>query len=123
MNSDIFLTEDEDLPAAGCTVSYSVVSQWPGGFQTNLNIVNNTTTALNGWTLRYQFPNGQTFNDLWNGVRSISGDSVTVTNAAWNPSVAAGGTIAGVGFNATWDNATNARPTNFTLNNRRCAMG
>jgi hypothetical protein len=122
LNPHIFLTEDEDLPAAGCTVVYNETNQWPSGFQVSLTIENNLTTPLNGWTLRYTFPTGQTFTDLWNGNRSQSGPDVTVTNASWNGSVAAGGTIAGVGFNGTWDNATNARPANFTLNNRRCAL-
>jgi hypothetical protein len=122
MNPNIFLTPDDDLPAAGCNVHYTVVNQWPGGFQAALDLENSTTTAINGWSLQFQFATGQTFNDLWNGVRSQNGPNVTVTNAAWNPSIPAGGTLTGMGFNATWDNAANAAPVNFTLNGRRCSL-
>jgi hypothetical protein len=34
-----------------------------------------------------------------------------------------GGVLDDVGFLASWDNATNAGPPNFTLNGKRCAHG
>jgi len=124
MNSDIFLTEDEDLPAAACTISWSVTNQWPGGFGNNINITNTGTTPLTSWTLGFQFASGQTISpQAWNGVFSQSGVNATIRNESWNASIPVGATVSGVGFNGTWDNATNPKPPNFTLNNRRCALG
>ncbi|MEV6967702.1 hypothetical protein AB0M47_21605 [Hamadaea sp. NPDC051192] len=40
---------------------------------------------------------------------------------SWNATLAPGQTLSGVGFNATWDDYTNADPPNFSLNNRRCS--
>jgi len=124
MNPDIFLTPDDDLPTPACSVSWSVTNQWNGGFGTNINITNTGTTPLNNWTLGFQFAEGQTVAQAaWNGNASSNGANVNITNAAWNGSVPVGGTVSGVGFNATWDNATNPKPTNFTFNGRRCAIG
>jgi hypothetical protein len=124
MNSDIFLTEDEDLPAASCSIAWTVTSQWPSGFGTNINITNTGTAPTTSWALSFQFASGQTVaQNAWNGNASSNGPTVTITNATWNNAIPVGGTLPGVGFNATWDNATNPKPTNFTLNGRRCAMG
>ena len=124
MNSDIFLTEDEDLPAASCSIAWTVTSQWPSGFGTNINITNTGTAPTTSWALSFQFASGQTVaQNAWNGNASANGPTVTITNAAWNNAIPVGGTLSGVGFNGTWDNATNPKPTNFTLNGRRCAMG
>ena len=47
---------------------------------------------------------------------------VTVRNASWNAVIPGnGGVLNQVGFNGTWDNATNADPPNILLNGRRCA--
>jgi hypothetical protein len=59
----------------------------------------------------------------WNGNFSQSGVNATVTNASWNAAIPAGGSLDGVGFNGNWDNAADAIPINFTVNNKRCALG
>lgn len=48
---------------------------------------------------------------------SSNGLRVPVRNESWNAVIVPnGGTLSGVGFLATWNNVTNARPTRFTLN-------
>ena len=113
------------LAAAGqaqtaCNVSYTISSQWPGGFGAALTIDNTGTTAISNWTLGWSFANGQTVTELWNGNVTQSGANVTVTNMSYNGSIAAGGSLTGVGFNGTWNNATNSIPTAFTLNGVAC---
>ncbi len=124
LNDNVFLVPDDDLPPAQCSIQYALFDQWTSAFQVNLKITNLSSTATNGWTLRWTFPGGQTFNQVWNGNGSTSGVTATVTNASWNPVIPGnGGALTDVGFIATWDNATNARPPNFTLNGKRCARG
>jgi len=123
LHPNAFVVADDDLPPATCSVAYSIVTSWPGQFQVNIKITNLSTRALNGWTLRYQFSNGQTFVMTWNGNFSQSGVNATATNASWNGTIPAGGSLDGVGYNGTWDNAADAVPINFTLNNQRCALG
>jgi len=47
---------------------------------------------------------------------------VTVTNESYNGSIAAGASYTGVGFNGTWNGATNAIPTAFSLNGTACTV-
>jgi len=109
--------------AASCNIGYSITSQWQGGFGAALSITNTGTTALSNWTLTWNFANGQTISQLWNGNLTESGSSVTVTNLGYDGSIPAGGSVTSVGFNGTWNGATNAVPTNFALNGVACNGG
>ncbi|WP_307848567.1 cellulose binding domain-containing protein [Microbispora oryzae] len=64
-------------------------------------------SAVNGWTVKWTWPSGQTISSLWNGTQSVSGSSVTVRNADYNGSIAAGGSTM-FGFTA---NGIAATPT------------
>jgi hypothetical protein len=118
---NVFLVDNDDLPATTCSVHYTVTTSWPGNFQVDMTITNTGATALTSWALRWEFNNGQTFTQVWNGIGSQSGARVTVTNASWNGTLNPGQSLGGVGFNATFDDFTNANPPNFTINNRRCS--
>jgi len=100
---------DDDLPPAACKVNYQVLTTWPGNFQIGIDITNQSSTATNGWNLRWTFANGQTITQLWNGVDTPSGASHAVRNAPHNGSLGAGATTT-FGFNGTW-NGTNSIPT------------
>ena len=104
---------------AGCSVAYSVVSQWNNGFQGDVKITNGGA-AVTGWTLIWSFPSGQAVTQLWNGVATESGAAVTVTNASFNADIATGGTV-DVGFTASLTGA-NTTPASFTLNGVSCAV-
>jgi xyloglucan-specific exo-beta-1,4-glucanase len=104
--------------SGGVHVGYVIANQWPGtpgGFTVNLTITNNSTTAINGWTLKFTFPGTQQVTQLWNGVASQTGSQVTVTNASWNGTIPANGGSVSLGFNGSWS-GTNTAPTSFTLN-------
>ncbi|MCS7477460.1 cellulase family glycosylhydrolase [Umezawaea endophytica] len=101
-----------------CAVAYKVGSQWQGGFGADVTIRNTGSTAVNGWTLRWTFANGQTVTQMWNATASQSGAQVSAVNAPYNAAIAAGGSV-GFGFNASWT-GTNAAPTTFTLNGASC---
>ncbi|MDH2426702.1 cellulose binding domain-containing protein [Sphaerisporangium sp. TRM90804] len=63
------------------------------------------SSSLNGWTVRWTWPSGQTIASLWNGEHTVSGSSVTVRNAPYNSSVPAGGSTT-FGFTANGSAAT-----------------
>ncbi|GAA4715046.1 endo-1,4-beta-xylanase [Phytohabitans rumicis] len=96
----------------GCSATYQVVSQWQGGFQATVTVRNTGTSAVNGWTVRWTFANGQTVTNLWNGVVTSSGSAVTVRNASYNGSIPASGSTS-FGFLGSW-NGTNAVPASVT---------
>ncbi len=52
---------------ATCSVTYSLVNTWPGGFQGQAVITNTGRAAVNGWALAWTFPGDQKITQLWNG--------------------------------------------------------
>jgi hypothetical protein len=123
VSANVFIVEDDDLPAAACSVDYRIVTTWPGFFQADMAVTNTSGAALSNWNLQWQFSNGQTFQQGWNGNFTLNGANATVTNASWNGTLRPGQRLGGIGFNGRWDDVTGALPVNFTLNGRRCALG
>lgn len=106
-------------PSAGCRVSYGV-NQWNTGFTASVVVTNTSATAITGWALRFTFPSGQAITQAWSSVATQSGSAVTLTNAAWNGTIAPGGSQQ-IGFNGS-HTGTNAAPASFTLNGTTCAV-
>jgi cellulose 1,4-beta-cellobiosidase len=96
--------------SGACSGTYSVTNSWSGGFQGQVVVKNTGSGTLNGWSLGWTFPGSQAINDLWNGGYSQSGETVTVSNASYNGSLASGAT-ATVGFTAT---GTSASPSSVS---------
>ena len=97
---------------SSCSAAYSVQTDWGSGFTASLNVTNNGTAAITGWTVTYTYAGNQTLSNGWNGTWSQSGKTVTVTNASYNGSLAAGAsTTAGANFNYS---GTNAAPASVT---------
>jgi endo-1,4-beta-xylanase len=100
-------------------VTYNVQSSWGTGGTVNVTIKNNTSTPVNGWTLAFAFPSGQTITNLWNGSYTQSGASASVKNASYNAAIGAGGGSVSFGFNY---NGSGGNPTSFTLNGAACTV-
>jgi endoglucanase len=111
------LTAPAASAATGCSVSYTVPSQWSTGFTTSITITN-LGSPLTSWTLGYTYAGNQTLANGWNGTWTQTGANVTVTNAAWNGTVATNGTV-NIGANFNYS-GTNTNPTTFTLNGATC---
>ncbi|TDB81058.1 cellulose-binding domain-containing protein [Micromonospora sp. KC721] len=107
--------------AAGCRVSYSVGSQWPGGFTGNVTVTN-LGDPLSGWTLTWSFSAGQQVTQAWNATVSQSGTQVTARNAGWNGNLATNASTS-FGFNGSWNNSNNPTPSSFSLNGTVCTGG
>lgn len=104
--------------ATGCQVTYTISSQWQGGFGANVSITN-LGSAINSWTLDWSFADGQTITSLWNGNDTQSGAGVSVASLSYNGSIPTGGSTS-FGFNGSWNNTANAVPTSFVLNGTPC---
>jgi cellulose 1,4-beta-cellobiosidase len=100
-----------------CHVGYTITNAWSTGFQVALSIQNTGTLALNGWTLTWTFPSGQSIASLWNGTATQSASAVTVTNLGYNANIAAGASSNDVGFVG---NGAGAAPTSFSINGVVC---
>ncbi|HEY7223793.1 MAG TPA: cellulase family glycosylhydrolase [Micromonosporaceae bacterium] len=95
-------------PSGGCSATYTIVNQYPGGFQAEIT-VRAGTTAISSWRVGWTFANGQTVAQLWNGNLTSNLPSVTVTNMSYNGALPANGTTT-FGFIGTWNNSTNTVP-------------
>ncbi|SCG56839.1 fibronectin type III domain-containing protein [Micromonospora rifamycinica] len=105
-------------PGPTCAVTYQKQAEWPGGFVTNVTIGNTATTTVDGWTLAFTFPGDQRITTLWSATYTQSGSAVTIRNAGWNGTIAAGASVS-FGFQGTWS-GSNASPTAFSLNGAPC---
>jgi hypothetical protein len=95
-----------------CRGTYSVVNSWPGGFQGQVVVTNTGSSTKNGWKLGWTFPGNQAISSLWDGMYGQSGETVTVNNASYNGSIAAGGTVT-VGFTGSYT-GTNSAPSTIS---------
>jgi endoglucanase len=103
--------------ASSCTVAYSVVNNWPGGFQASITITNNAA-ALSNWTLAFTFPNDQAVSNGWGGTFTQNGQNLSVASASYDGALATGGSTT-IGFVGTVG-STNSLPTYFTINGYAC---
>jgi len=113
----IQITVNNGPAPGGCLVKYTV-TQYPGSFQANLNIINASSTTINGWKLVFTFPGNQQVSSGFNGIFTQNGNQVTISNVSWNGTIASNG-IVSTGFNGSWS-GSNPSPTNFTLNGVSC---
>jgi xyloglucan-specific exo-beta-1,4-glucanase len=108
------------VSAAGqCTVSYTQYD-WGSGATVKVTIKNNSATAVDGWNLKWDFPGNQKIANLWCGEFTQSGTTVTVTNASYNSTIAAGGLVT-FGFNLSYS-GSNMQPASFSLNGTACSI-
>ncbi|GAA5193761.1 hypothetical protein GCM10023322_56490 [Rugosimonospora acidiphila] len=106
--------------AGGCRVG-DTISAWNTGLTANLTITNTGSTPINGWSLVFTLPSGQTITSGWNATYTPTSGPVTATNLGYNGSLPAGGSTT-IGFQANHTGNT-AAPTSFSLNGRACALG
>ncbi|WBB76092.1 cellulose-binding domain-containing protein [Micromonospora sp. WMMD1128] len=104
--------------APGCRVDYTVAAQWSGGFTANVNLTN-LGDPLNGWTVTWSFGAGQTVSQAWSADITQTGASVRAANVSYNGSLGTNATTS-FGFNGTWNNASNPKPTSFAVNGVTC---
>ncbi|GIH02433.1 hypothetical protein Rhe02_05000 [Rhizocola hellebori] len=103
---------------AGCRVTYTIQSQWGGGFTSNVSITN-LGDPLTSWSLRWTFPAaGQAVSSIWNASYTQSASQVTVSNLGYNGNVATNASVS-FGFNGAWT-TSNPVPASFAVNGVTC---
>lgn len=116
----VSVTTSSGGSSTACGVAYRVTNEWPDGFQGEIVLRNTGSSAINGWTLRWTFPDGQRVSNLWGGTAAQSGAEVSVTSASYTASIAPAGSVT-LGFTATKGSA-NPDPAAFTLNDSACSL-
>lgn len=98
---------------ASTAVSFDITSTWATGYNGEITVTNNGDTAVNGWTLEFDFTG--TITNLWNATLvSQIGTHYIVQNAGFNAAIPVGGSVT-VGFSANPADQTQP-PTNYIFN-------
>src|SRR5690606_31549683 len=92
--------EPTDPPAGECAATIEVVNEWGSGWQGNVTVTAGAA-ALDGWSLTWDWPGGQSIGSAWNADWSQSGSTVTAGDVGWNGGVAAGQSREVFGFVAS----------------------
>ncbi|MGC3859965.1 GH12 family glycosyl hydrolase domain-containing protein [Micromonospora chersina] len=103
---------------AACSVKYTT-NVWNNGFTADVTVTNTGSSTVNGWTLNYNLPSGQTITGSWNATVTQSGSAVTARNLSYNGALAPGASTS-FGYQATLNGAFST-PSSFTLNGATCA--
>jgi cellulose 1,4-beta-cellobiosidase len=113
------------VPGSGaCAVAYNIVNQWGNGFQVDVIVTNNSSTAVNGWSLVWTFAGNEAYGAGWNATMTASGNTVTASNPTghWNGTIGANGGTVSFGFQGTHSGNV-VVPSPFTLNGTTCGGG
>ncbi|NUO42280.1 MAG: cellulose-binding protein, partial [Streptomyces sp.] len=108
-----FQSSEPSPGTATCRVT-GTVNAWNTGLTASITLTNTGTTAIDGWSLAFTLPNGQTITSGWNAAYSPASGRVTAKNAAHNATIAPGASV-DIGFQATHTGDT-APPGSYTLN-------
>jgi hypothetical protein len=104
---------------SNCRITYTT-SAWNTGLTTDITIANTGSTAINGWSLVFTLPSGQTISSAWNATYSPTSGQVTAKNVTYNSTIAANGSVS-IGFQAS-HTGNAGKPTAFTLNGNACSV-
>lgn len=89
---------DENVQPAesGVLLEYSVDNSWEAAdammYGVQFGITNNTGSGISGWELVLDI-NGLISCDGWNGTYTVSGNTLTITNAEYNGDIGVGGNV------------------------------
>ncbi|GAB7046407.1 cellulose binding domain-containing protein [Catenuloplanes indicus] len=105
-------------PAETACRATAAVNAWNNGLTANITVTNTGGSALNGWTLAFTLPAGQTVTNGWNATYTPTSGRVTATNVGHNAQLAPGASVT-FGFQATHTGDSGA-PAAYALNGSAC---
>ena len=123
LQTNVFLDPDANFGAATCDIDYNLRRiDGTNTFSGTIDITNTSNQFIAGWAVRWQWAQGQAIRadaginitQSGPGGRNVTGTDVVVNR------ILAPGETEHTSFTANFDGVVNARPFNFTLNNRRC---
>ncbi|OWV11491.1 cellulose-binding protein [Micromonospora wenchangensis] len=105
-------------PAGGGCAVTTTVNAWSTGLTEDLTVTNTGSTPVNGWSLVFTLPSGQSITSGWNATYTPASGQVTARNVSYNPTIAPSASVS-IGFQAN-HTGNAAAPTAFTLNGVTC---
>ncbi|MFF9038773.1 GDSL-type esterase/lipase family protein [Streptomyces sp. NPDC014892] len=84
-----------------CSAVFRATNVWQGGYQGEVTVTNTSSATVPGWTVTVAPTAGARLTQVWNGTSTTAADgTTTVTDAAWNGTLAPGASTT-FGFVAT----------------------
>ena len=114
------VTIQQPLAPVACRVTYTVQSQWQGGFTAALSIADTGEQAFSGWKLTFTFGGDQKIGTVWGASAAQSGETVTLTNLGYDAAIAAGATLSNIGMTGTWT-VSDAAASGFAVDGVACS--
>jgi cellulase/cellobiase CelA1 len=96
------------------------VSPWNTGLTAQIKITNSGTTTINGWSLVFTLPSGQTITGGWGASYSPTSGQVTASPVSYTTTINVNSSVT-VGLQANHTGNT-GEPTSFTLNGNACTV-
>jgi hypothetical protein len=116
-SADVGEPEPGESVTPSCQAEYTVIKQWPDGFEGAVTIT--TAKALDDWRVVWSYKDGQKVTQMWDADFTQSGAKVTATAADYNKAVPTNGSLS-FGFLASWQ-SKNTSAYDFSLNGQDCA--
>ncbi|MET7806473.1 cellulose binding domain-containing protein [Micromonospora chersina] len=107
-------------PGSGACRVTATVNAWNNGLTEDITVTNTGTSTINGWSLVFTLPGGQSIVGGWNATYAPTSGQVTARNVDYNATLAPNASLS-IGFQATHTGNT-ARPSGFTLNGAACTV-
>ncbi|MFG3299616.1 cellulose binding domain-containing protein [Micromonospora chersina] len=107
-------------PGSGACRVTATVNAWNNGLTEDITVTNTGTSTLNGWSLVFTLPGGQSIVAGWNATYAPTSGQVTARNVDYNATLTPNASVS-LGFQATHTGNT-ARPSGFTLNGAACTV-
>ncbi|MEU6240157.1 glycoside hydrolase family 18 chitinase [Streptomyces sp. NPDC047024] len=101
--------------ATSVTATYAKTQDWGTGFEGKWTVQNTGSTAINSWTIEWDFPSGTSVSSAWDADVTSSGTHWTAKNKSYNGSVAPGASIS-----FSFNGAGSGSPSNCKLNGGGC---
>ncbi len=103
--------------SASAICTYKVDSEWATGFTASITIKNDTSSAINNWSVNWQYATNRSTSG-WNA--NLSGSNpYTATNLSWNGNIAVGQSVS-FGLQGEKNGGAVERPT---INGAACSGG
>ncbi|MER7503165.1 endo-1,4-beta-xylanase [Nonomuraea pusilla] len=113
-SSTVTFTTPSGGGTGGCAAAGAVQNQWDNGYVVQPVTVTNTgSSALGGWTVTFTLPAGHAITGSWNAALTVSGQTVTARNLAYNGSLAPDASTT-FGFQVSRPNGDTRTPPGYT---------
>ncbi|HWW71742.1 MAG TPA: cellulose binding domain-containing protein [Duganella sp.] len=91
---DVVVTPAGGSAATVNKCDYVVTNSWQGGYNGEIRITNNRTSAVNGWSVNWTYGDASVVHSSWNAAVSGTAPKYTATaNQSWNTNIAPGATV------------------------------